>query len=173
MVFHSGVSPVQDLLSNTYYNKSSKLLNVKCAPCEMLSELHSCNFICIWIIICRTYLPSPWKCHKGTTSLSVHYFVLSIGHTGWNMVGAKLRFPASVNTRPWEVTNSVIFILREWKLKYKRLGWGVISKLRWWFSMVSMSPDKFSECFLSLMKEDTHSHMPSSAQGWMPRRPEQ
>lgn len=82
-------------------------------------------------------------------------FGLSIGHTGWHEVGAKSRFPTSMNKWPWEVTNRVIFILQEWKLKFKRSGWGVLSKLRWYVSMVSMSPDNFSECFLSLMKEDT------------------
>lgn len=53
------------------------------------------NFMLPFYVYLENYLPDilalpmGWKCHKGPASLSVHYFVLSIGHAGSNMVGAK------------------------------------------------------------------------------------
>lgn len=46
MVFHPGVSLVQDLLLIPVIPRA-ELLNVKCGPCEMLPELHAA-ILCVF-----------------------------------------------------------------------------------------------------------------------------
>ena len=83
--------------------------------------------------------PIDCKCHKGIASLFAILFWVLDTLCGTRQLLNKY-FLKKMNKWLHEVTDSVIAILREWKLKYRHFNWGFISKIRRWHISMLQCP---------------------------------